>query len=223
MKTLATVLVATVVTLAVGHRCSASSAPAATASRRPCGPLLDAAQTMPSFVYLLPGRRAVRRRPGSPRSSPRSSTRRRRSSGWSRTASATCRTTVIEAAIAAGSTPRQLLWKVQLPMARPALLLAANQGIVLVLAMVVVGGLVGAGALGFDVVAGFSQRSRTSARASPPASRSSCSASCSTGSPRAREGAREEPPREAEDADVEHRPIAADLDRERRRNEERTG
>ena len=40
----------------------------------------------------------------------------------------------------------------------PSLLLAANQGIVLVLAMVVVGGLVGAGALGFDVVAGFSQR-----------------------------------------------------------------
>jgi len=48
---------------------------------------------------------------------------------------------------------------VQLPMARPSILLAANQGIVLVLAMVVVGGLVGAGALGFDVVSGFSQRS----------------------------------------------------------------
>ncbi len=53
---------------------------------------------------------------------------------------------------------RQLLWKVQLPLSRRALLLAANQGIVLVLAMVVVGGLVGAGALGFDVVAGFAQR-----------------------------------------------------------------
>jgi glycine betaine/proline transport system permease protein len=47
---------------------------------------------------------------------------------------------------------------VQLPMARRALLLAANQGIVMVLAMVVVGGLVGAGALGYDVVAGFAQR-----------------------------------------------------------------
>jgi glycine betaine/proline transport system permease protein len=43
-------------------------------------------------------------------------------------------------------------------MARPALLLAANQGIILVLAMVVIGGLVGAGGLGYDVVAGFARR-----------------------------------------------------------------
>jgi glycine betaine/proline transport system permease protein len=64
---------------------------------------------------------------------------------------------VLEAARSTGATPRQLLWKVQLPMARPAILLAANQGIILVLAMVVVGGLVGAGALGFDVVVGFSK------------------------------------------------------------------
>jgi glycine betaine/proline transport system permease protein len=35
---------------------------------------------------------------------------------------------------------------------------AANQGIILVLAMVVVGGLVGAGALGYDVVAGFARQ-----------------------------------------------------------------
>jgi glycine betaine/proline transport system permease protein len=33
-----------------------------------------------------------------------------------------------------------------------------NQGIILVLAMVVVGGLVGAGGLGYDVVAGFVRR-----------------------------------------------------------------
>jgi glycine betaine/proline transport system permease protein len=66
--------------------------------------------------------------------------------------------TVVEAAESAGSTKGQLLWKVQLPMARGAILLAANQGIVMTLAMVVVGGLVGAGALGYDVVVGFSQR-----------------------------------------------------------------
>jgi glycine betaine/proline transport system permease protein len=35
--------------------------------------------------------------------------------------------------------------------------LATNQGLIYVLSMVVVGGLVGAGALGYDVVAGFRQ------------------------------------------------------------------
>ena len=64
----------------------------------------------------------------------------------------------VESATSSGATERQLLWKVRLPLARPALLLAANQGIVMVLAMVVVGGLVGAGALGFDVISGFTQR-----------------------------------------------------------------
>ena len=66
-------------------------------------------------------------------------------------------TTVVEAATAAGSTERQLLWKVQLPLSRRALLVASTRASCMVLAMVVVGGLVGAGALGYDVVAGFSQ------------------------------------------------------------------
>ena len=156
MQTLTTVLVATVATMLlgvlIGVLCARHDRLAAVVR-----PLLDAAQTMPSFVYLLPAvalfgasrftaivaaiiyavppvvrlvERGVRDVPA----------------------------TVVEAAQSAGSTPRQLLWKVQLPMARGGLLLAANQGIVMVLAMVVVGGLVGAGALGYDVVAGFSQR-----------------------------------------------------------------
>jgi glycine betaine/proline transport system permease protein len=65
--------------------------------------------------------------------------------------------TTVEAATAAGSNTWQLITKVQLPMARQSLTLAANQGLIYVLSMVVVGGLVGAGALGYDVVAGFSQ------------------------------------------------------------------
>jgi glycine betaine/proline transport system permease protein len=65
--------------------------------------------------------------------------------------------TTVEAAIASGSNTWQIITKVQLPMAREALTLAVNQGLIYVLAMVVVGGLVGAGALGYDVVAGFSQ------------------------------------------------------------------
>jgi glycine betaine/proline transport system permease protein len=63
----------------------------------------------------------------------------------------------VEAATAAGSTRWQIIRKVQVPMSRHAIALAANQGLIYVLAMVVVGGLVGAGALGYDVVAGFSQ------------------------------------------------------------------
>src|SRR6476660_729868 len=65
--------------------------------------------------------------------------------------------TVVESAISSGSTPWQVITKVQLPMARQSLALAANQGLIYVLAMVVVGALVGAGGLGYDVVAGFVQ------------------------------------------------------------------
>jgi glycine betaine/proline transport system permease protein len=67
--------------------------------------------------------------------------------------------TVVEAATSSGSSTWQIITKVQLPLARRALALAANQGLIYVLSMVVVGGLVGAGALGYLVVAGFSQTS----------------------------------------------------------------
>ena len=65
--------------------------------------------------------------------------------------------TTIEAARSTGSTTWQEITKVQLPMARGSLVLAANQGLLYVLSMVVIGGLVGAGALGYDVVLGFSR------------------------------------------------------------------
>jgi glycine betaine/proline transport system permease protein len=63
----------------------------------------------------------------------------------------------IEAGRSTGSTRWQEIVKVQLPMARPSLVLAANQGLLYVLAMAVIGGLVGAGALGYDVVLGFAR------------------------------------------------------------------
>jgi glycine betaine/proline transport system permease protein len=65
--------------------------------------------------------------------------------------------TTVEAATSAGITRWQMITKVQLPMAREALVLATNQGLLYVLAMVVIGGLVGAGSLGYIVVSGFSQ------------------------------------------------------------------
>ncbi|MFI7221729.1 ABC transporter permease [Nonomuraea angiospora] len=156
MQTLTTVVVAVLVTLVAGLLLGVAAArsPRYSAVQRP---ILDAAQTMPAFVYLLPALAlfettrftaifasviyavppVVRLVEDGIKGVP---------------------ATVVEAATSAGSTSGQLLWKVQLPMARRAILLAANQGIVMTLAMVVVGGLVGAGALGYDVVVGFSQR-----------------------------------------------------------------
>lgn len=66
--------------------------------------------------------------------------------------------TTVEAAESLGSNRWQMIRKVQLPMARGSLVLAANQGLLFVLSMVVIGGLVGGGGLGFLVVGGFSQQ-----------------------------------------------------------------
>ncbi len=65
--------------------------------------------------------------------------------------------TTIEAVRSSGSTRWQVISKVQLPMAREALVLATNQGLLYVLSMVVIGGMVGGGSLGYLVVSGFSQ------------------------------------------------------------------
>jgi glycine betaine/proline transport system permease protein len=63
----------------------------------------------------------------------------------------------LEASRSTGSTTWQEITKVQLPMARGSLVLAANQGLLYVLSMAVIGGMVGAGALGYDVVLGFAR------------------------------------------------------------------
>ncbi len=65
--------------------------------------------------------------------------------------------TTVEAAQSSGSSTWQIIRKVQLPMARPHLMLAFNQGVIYVLAMVVVGGLVGSQGLGLAVVTGVAQ------------------------------------------------------------------
>lgn len=155
MTTLASTAVATLLVLVLGVAVGVWMGRSPLADRL-IRPSLDAGQTMPSFVYLVPflalfgatrftaiiaavvfaapvtikiiadGVRAVPE-------------------------------TTVEAATAAGSSTWQIITKVQLPMSRSALTLAVNQGLIYVLSMVVVGGLVGAGALGYDVVAGFSQ------------------------------------------------------------------
>ena len=157
MITLTASLVATSLTLVIGVAVGVVAARNDRASRV-IRPILDAAQTMPSFVYLIPALALF---------APTRFTAILAAVIYAlppvirlvETGIRAVPVAAIEAGLSSGANPRQLLWKVQLPMARRALLLAANQGIVMVLAMVVVGGLVGAGALGYDVVAGFAQYS----------------------------------------------------------------
>ena len=114
-------------------------------------PVLDAMQTMPSFVYLVPAimffslgnvpavmatviyavAPAIRlTNLGIRQVSPET----------------------VEAARSFGATPTQVLLKVQMPMAMPTIMAGINQTIMMALAMVVVGALVGAGGLGEDVL-----------------------------------------------------------------------
>jgi glycine betaine/proline transport system permease protein len=64
---------------------------------------------------------------------------------------------LLEAAEAFGGTPRQTLWKVELPYAMPQIMAGLNQTIMLSLSMVVIAGLVGADGLGVPVVRALSQ------------------------------------------------------------------
>ena len=53
----------------------------------------------------------------------------------------------------AGCTKRQLMWKVLVPTAKPDLMVGVNQVIMLSLNMVIIASMIGAGGLGFDVLA----------------------------------------------------------------------
>ena len=119
-------------------------------------PLLDAGQTIPAFVYLIPVLALF---------GPTRFTAIVAGVVYAAPAAIKLVTdgvkavppTTIEASRSVGTTAWQEITQVQLPMAKGSLVLAANQGLLYVLAMVVIGGLVGAGALGYDVVLGFSR------------------------------------------------------------------
>jgi glycine betaine/proline transport system permease protein len=61
----------------------------------------------------------------------------------------------VEAASAFGATRMQILTKVKIPLAGDAIMLGVNQGVIMVLSVVVIGGLVGSGGLGYEVAQGL--------------------------------------------------------------------
>ncbi|MFD4604699.1 ABC transporter permease [Streptomyces sp. NPDC058464] len=155
MTTLASTVVATVLTMLAGVVVGVWMGRSTLADRL-IRPTLDAAQVMPPFVYLVPflalfgATRFTAIIAGVVYAAPVAI---KIIADGVRNVSAP----TVEAATSAGCNTWQIITKVQLPMARGALTLATNQGLIYVLSMVVLGGLVGAGALGYDVVAGFSQ------------------------------------------------------------------
>jgi glycine betaine/proline transport system permease protein len=153
MDTFSQVLVATVLTVIVGLALGVWAAENRTVSRV-VRPINDVLQTLPQLVYIIPFIylmpvsgvpgvvasvlyaspvmiRLVQR--GIEDVSPES----------------------VEAATSFGATRAQVLLKVKIPLARDAIMLGVNQAIIMVLAVVVIGGLVGSGALGYEVAQGL--------------------------------------------------------------------
>jgi glycine betaine/proline transport system permease protein len=114
-------------------------------------PILDLMQTLPTFVYLIPAIVffGIGMVPGLIATvifvlpAPIRLTH----LGISATPPA-----LLEAVVAFGGTPRQKLWKVEMPYALPQIMAGMNQTIMLSLSMVVIAALVGADGLGVPVV-----------------------------------------------------------------------
>jgi len=155
MQTLALVATSTLIALIIGIPLGIWMSRRETVNRV-MRPVLDFMQTMPAFVYLIPAvyffdlgvvpgavatiifamPPAVRLTNLGIRQVPED---------------------VMEAAWSFGSTPRQALYKVQIPLAMPTILAGLNQTIMLSLSMVVISSMIGAGGLGITVLKGITQ------------------------------------------------------------------
>lgn len=155
MVTLTQVLIATTIVMLIGVVMGVLAGRSPRVERA-LKPILDAGQTLPAFVYLVPVLALF---------------------GPSRFAAIVCGVfyatpvvvrvvadgvrgvpkDMVEAAVSSGSSTTQVVTKVQLPASKRSLLLGANQGMIFVLAVVVIGGFVGAGGLGYLVIVGQSK------------------------------------------------------------------
>jgi glycine betaine/proline transport system permease protein len=153
MDTASQVVVATALAVLIGVALGvwAAESPAV---ERILRPILDVLQTLPQLVYIIPFiyLMPVSRVPGVVASVLYAApvVIRLVSSGVRNVPAET-----VEAASAFGATRRQLIAKVKVPLARDSIMLGVNQGIIMVLAVVVIGGLVGSGALGDEVARGL--------------------------------------------------------------------
>ena len=119
-------------------------------------PILDGMQTMPSFVYLVPAIMLF----GLGKTPAIMATVIYAVPPLIRLTNLGIRQVdpeVVEAARAFGSTSRQILVKVQLPMAVPTIMAGINQTIMMALAMVVIASMIGAKGLGIEVLNGIAR------------------------------------------------------------------
>ena len=153
VATLALVIGSSLVALAIGIPIGIAAARSDTVERI-VRPVLDLMQTMPPFVYLIPAAIffGLGKVPGAiatlifamPPAVRLTNLGIRQVSREH-----------IEAGQAFGCTERQLLFKVQLPLAMPSIMAGVNQSLMLALSMVVIASMIGAGGLGNTVLTGI--------------------------------------------------------------------
>ena len=155
MMTLAIVITATLLCVVTGIPFGIIAAKS-DRFERTTRPFLDAMQTLPSFVYLIPALMLF-------------------GLGMTPAVMATCiyavppiirltnlgirqvDASVVEAGKAFGATAWQLLTKVQVPLAMPNILAGLNQTVMMALAMVVLASMIGASGLGVEVLNGIAR------------------------------------------------------------------
>ena len=150
MQTLALVISSVVFALLIGLPLGIQMA-RSNRTERILKPLLDAMQTMPSFVYLIPALMFF----GMGKVPSMFATIIYAVPPVIRLTNVGIRTVDIEAVEAAkafGATSRQILFDVQLPLAKPSIMVGINQTTMMALAMVVIGSMIGAKGLGMEVL-----------------------------------------------------------------------